>query len=224
MNIKKTFEQAIARRISTKAQGKKPAYLDDEDIRYNNFVMRPYPIRTAVMVCVMDVSGSMSEWHKTVSKKFFILLYLFLTREYQKVEVIFVKHHTEAKECSEREFFYDRETGGTIVSSALMLVKDIMKRYDLSQTNFYVSQASDGDNWGVDNEFMCNILVNNILPVVQYYAYIQIGKSEYEDCLYNVFQHIQKSAPNGGKMGLSVVEDESDVYPALAGLFKKENV
>ena len=161
MSIKKTFENAIARRIACRAEdpNKKPAYLDDIDLRYKNYIMVPKPDKKAVMFCILDVSGSMGEREKLISKKFFLLLNLFLEKTYREVDLIFIKHHTEASEVSEEDFFYSRETGGTMVSSALNLVSKIMKdRYDIASTNFYVAQASDGDNWDADNVDCLNIL------------------------------------------------------------------
>jgi uncharacterized sporulation protein YeaH/YhbH (DUF444 family) len=84
----------------------------------------------AVMFCIMDVSGSMDESRKDTAKRFFILLYLFLKRVYDKIEVVFIRHHTAAAEVDEDEFFHSRESGGTVVSSALHLLDKIIdERY-----------------------------------------------------------------------------------------------
>ena len=100
----------------------------------------------------MDVSGSMDEAKKDIAKRFFILLYLFLRKRYDKIEVVFIRHHTSAKEVDEQEFFYSRETGGTVVSSALELLQKIIKdRYPANEWNIYAAQASDGDNWNNDS-------------------------------------------------------------------------
>ena len=122
-------------------------FVDPIDLRFNNFVKKPKPTTTAVMICIMDVSASMGEREKELSKRFFLLLYLFLERKYEDVDIVFIRHHTEAVECSEEEFFHSKETGGTVVSSGLILAKQILKeRYQQSEWNAYIAQASDGDN------------------------------------------------------------------------------
>ena len=108
-------------------------FIDTFDLKYNNRVKQPQPTTQAVMFCLMDVSGSMDEGKKDMAKRFFTLLYLFLTRSYERIELVFIRHHTVAKEVDEQEFFYSRETGGTVVSSALEMMHDIIKeRYPSS--------------------------------------------------------------------------------------------
>ena len=127
-------------------------YLDPIDLRFRNRVRVPVPMAKAVMFCLMDVSGSMDEARKDLSKRFFILLYLFLTRHYEKIDIVFIRHHTQAQEVDEENFFRARETGGTVVSSALVLMDEIIKaRYSPSDWNIYAAQASDGDNWHHDS-------------------------------------------------------------------------
>jgi uncharacterized sporulation protein YeaH/YhbH (DUF444 family) len=224
MSIKKTFENAIARRIASKAEdpNKKPAYLDDIDLRYKNFINVPKPDKKAVMFCILDVSGSMGEREKLIAKKFFILLHLFLEKTYREVDLIFIKHHTEAKEVDEEDFFYSRETGGTIVSSALNLVADIVKnRYDVTSTNFYIAQASDGDNWDADNQECINVLEDKILPNVQYMAYINIieqGRPPHARDLRHVYGPLEDRY---GNIKSTYVLDQLNVYRALYDLFKK---
>ncbi len=93
-------------------------FLDDFDLRYNNMIQQPTPTTSAVMFCLMDVSGSMTQDIKDLAKRFFVLLHMFLKRHYQKTEVVFIRHHTKADEVDEQEFFYSRETGGTVVGRA----------------------------------------------------------------------------------------------------------
>ena len=123
-------------------------FLDDFDLRYNNMIEQPTPTTSAVMFCLMDVSGSMTQDIKDLAKRFFVLLHLFLKRHYEKTEVVFIRHHTKADEVDEEEFFYSRETGGTVVSTALDLMKTIVSdRYPTDSWNIYAAQASDGENW-----------------------------------------------------------------------------
>lgn len=101
-----------------------------------------------------------------MAKRFYILLYLFLSRTYKNVEVVYIRHHTQAKEVDEHEFFYSQETGGTIVSSALKLMDEVVKeRYNPAQWNIYAAQASDGDNWADDSPLCHEILAKKLLPV-----------------------------------------------------------
>src|SRR5438093_5193939 len=124
------------------------------------------------MCCIMDVSGSIDEMRKDTAKRFFILLYLFLKRVYEKIDVVFIRHHTAAAEVDEDEFFHSRESGGTVVSSALHLLQKVLQeRYSSSDWNAYVAQASDGDNWDNDSVLCKQILLNGIMPRVQYYTY-----------------------------------------------------
>ena len=102
-------------------------FLDPLDLKFRNRVRVPVPSTRAVMFCVMDVSGSMDESRKDLAKRFFILLYLFLTRHYDKIEVVFIRHHTQAAEVDEQNFFHATETGGTVVSSALVLMDEIIR-------------------------------------------------------------------------------------------------
>lgn len=101
-------------------------FIDSFDLRFRNFQKRPEPTSKAVMFCLMDVSGSMDQATKDMAKRFYILLYMFLSRSYKNVEVVYIRHHTQAKEVDEQEFFYSQETGGTIVSSALKMMADIV--------------------------------------------------------------------------------------------------
>ena len=146
-------------------------FIDPFDLRFSNRIKVPKPSTQAVMFCLLDVSGSMDEQKKDTAKRFFILLYLFLTKAYKKIEVVFIRHHTAASEVDENDFFNSRESGGTIVSSALNLLTTIIKeRYSGSEWNAYVAQASDGDNWDNDSVACRQLLIETIMPLVQYCA------------------------------------------------------
>ena len=151
-------------------------FLDNVDLRYNNFTKVPAPITQAVMFCIMDVSGSMTEREKIISKKFFILLYLFLKKQYKNIEVVFIKHHERAEECDEKTFFSSRDTGGTVVSSAYQKALEIIKkRYSVNDWNIYISQASDGDNV-VDDKLYSTKYLNEILKLCQFMTYLEISR------------------------------------------------
>jgi uncharacterized protein len=173
-----------------------------------------------VMFCIMDVSGSMDQATKDIAKRFFILLYLFLQRNYEKTEIVFIRHHTSAKEVDEDEFFHSRETGGTVVSSALRLMQEIIKaRYSPEQWNIYGAQASDGDNWGEDSDVCRDILVEELLPNCQYFSYIEITNNEHQ-ALWNVYETIQQQYPE--VFALQHIRGVGDIYPVFRELFHKK--
>lgn len=197
---------------------KKIPYLDTFDLRYRNKVKAKRPATQAVMFCVMDVSGSMDEVKKDIAKRFFILLYLFLKRNYEQIELVFVRHHTSAKEVDENEFFYSRETGGTVVSSALEMVKDIIDtRYSSNNWNVYIAQASDGDNWNADSPYCQKILMNDIIPNIQYYAYVEIMPRHHQS-LWESYLKIAEKFPN---FAMQNIDKLSDIYPVFRELFKR---
>lgn len=194
-------------------------FIDTIDLRYNNRVRVPSPSTQAVMFCVMDVSGSMDEAKKDIAKRFFILLYLFLTKNYEKIELVFIRHHTSAKEVNEEEFFYSRETGGTVVSSALELLSTIIEsRYPPSAWNIYVAQASDGDNWNADSPYCQELLQEKIMPLLQYFAYIEIMPRHHQS-LWEVYQQIRTNYPN---FAMENIDNVADIYPVFRELFKRK--
>ncbi len=195
-------------------------YLDPIDLRYRSRIKVPVPTTKAVMFCVMDVSGSMDEQRKELSKRFFILLYLFLTRHYDHIELVFIRHHTQAQEVTEDEFFHATETGGTVVSSALVLLDEIIQsRYPTSEWNLYVAQASDGDNWHHDSSRCRDILENKILPMVRYFAYVQVAQTE-----QNLWDEYLAMSEQHRHFAMRKVLDASQIYPVFRELFKKEGV
>lgn len=196
-------------------------FVDTVDLQYNNWQKTPVPTTQAVMFCIMDVSGSMQEWEKEISKRFFMLLYLFLFKAYEKVELVFIRHHSLAKEVDEDEFFHSRETGGTVVSCAIELMdKIIKKRYDPTIWNIYACQASDGDNWGEpDNQLVEDLLETKILPVVQYYAYVEIKRSkDRSSTLWDMYSKIRARHQNFDTV---VVHDAAEIYPVFRKLFER---
>ncbi|GIX21887.1 MAG: UPF0229 protein [Gammaproteobacteria bacterium] len=193
-------------------------YLDEFDLRYNNRIRQPKPITQAVMFCVMDVSGSMTQEKKDIAKRFFILLYLFLTRNYEHIDVVFVRHHTTAKEVDEETFFYSRESGGTVVSSALELVREIAeKRYPLHEWNLYVAQATDGDNWDDDCARCGQLLAESILPMVQYYAYVEISDIEGKH-LWREYEALAAAHP---KLAMRRIREAREIFPVFHELFRR---
>lgn len=194
-------------------------FIDTIDLRYNNRVRIPAPSTQAVMFCVMDVSGSMDESKKDIAKRFFILLYLFLNRNYKKIDLVFIRHHTSAKEVSEEDFFYSRETGGTVVSSALELLhQTIESRYNPAAWNIYVAQASDGDNWNADSPYCLELLRDKIMPLLQYFAYIEIMPRHHQS-LWEVYQQVREHYTN---FAMENIDTVADIYPVFHELFKRK--
>ena len=192
-------------------------FLDPFDLRFRNRVRVPQPTAKAAMFCLMDVSGSMDEARKDIAKRFFILLYLFLQRHYEKTEVIFIRHHTQAAEVSEEEFFRATETGGTVVSSALTLMQDVIEaRYPPSEWNIYGAQASDGDNWHQDSTVCREILVSKLLPLVRYFAYVQVADEDQN--LWKEYAQVKEEHAN---FAMQKITGVADIYPVFRELFKK---
>lgn len=195
-------------------------FIDTFDLRYNHYIKVPKPSSQAVMFCIMDVSGSMNQNMKDMAKRFFLLLYLFLKRNYKKIDVVFIRHHTSAKEVDEEEFFYSRETGGTIVSSALKLTRDIMaERYPAEEWNIYGAQASDGDNWNDDSPQCQQLLSESIMPFMQYFAYIEITPREHQ-ALWESYESVQALWP--GLFSMQQIIAAADIYPVFRELFARK--
>ncbi|RZU00849.1 YeaH/YhbH family protein [Rivibacter subsaxonicus] len=193
-------------------------YLDPIDLRYRSRVRVPVPTTKAVMFCLMDVSGSMDEARKDLAKRFYILLYLFLTRHYDHIDLVFIRHHTQAQEVNEQEFFHATETGGTVVSSALVLMKEIVDaRYPTSEWNIYAAQASDGDNWHHDSGRCREMVEQQLLPLVRYFAYVQVAEAE-----QNLWEEYAQIAAAHRHFAMRKVLEPSQIYPVFRELFRKE--
>lgn len=205
-------------------------WIDPFDLRYHNYTPQPKPIYNALMICAMDVSGSMNENYKDMAKRFYILLYRFLKSKYPRVEVVFIRYHSEARLCSEEEFFYGTDTGGTVISSAFEVFKDeVLPKYSPEIWNIYIAQTSDGDNFGEDNIKTKNLVVNDVLPNVKYFAYIQVGKSDEwamqwgvadDYSIWPTYQTIKNEFPK--KFAMVKVKETRDILPVFLELFKKD--
>ncbi len=195
-------------------------FIDEFDLRYRNRVMRPKPCTQAVMFCLMDVSGSMDEQRKDIAKRFFMLLYHFLHSTYEHIQVVFIRHHTAAQEVDEQEFFQSRDTGGTLVSSALDLMdRTIAARYPREDWNIYAAQASDGDNWPMDSARCRDLLVKRVLPAVQYYAYVQIVATQ-EQQLWAEYDSVRAEHPH---FVMQKIAERGDIYPVFRRLMQKSS-
>ncbi len=213
-------EERLRKEIAElRAKIAKTPFIDTFDLRYRNYERRAEPSSQAVMFCLMDVSGSMDQATKDMAKRFYILLYLFLSRTYKNVDVVYIRHHTQAKEVDEQEFFYSQETGGTIVSSALKLMDEVIQeRYDPAQWNIYAAQASDGDNWADDSPLCHQLLAQKILPMVRYYSYIEITRRAHQT-LWREYELLQQKF---GNFAMQHIREQEDIYPVFRELFHKQ--
>ncbi|BDD05202.1 YeaH/YhbH family protein [Aureibacter tunicatorum] len=197
-------------------------FMDDVDIRYQNFEEVKVPISSAVMFCIMDVSASMTEHEKGISKRFFTLLYLFLTKQYKQVDVVFIRHHTEALEVDENDFFNSRESGGTKVLPSLELMESIIdERYDASAWNIYACQASDGDVWSLADARDCRAkLSSGLLDKLQYMAYLEISREGMESDLWKAYNEISDDQ----LFSMRKIQRVNQIWEVFRGLFRKRNL
>jgi len=205
------------------------AFIDPIDVRYRRFQSVPKPIAQAVMFCLMDVSGSMTEHMKDVAKRFFTLLYIFLRRRYEHVEIVFIQHTHKAREVDEETFFGGQETGGTIVSTALEEMARVVKeRYPPEDWNIYAAQASDGDNMSSDNARTVALLTGAILPVCQYYAYLEVSQEGGVAPISSHARHSELwrlySRVSGGATPFAMrrISHRRDIYPVFRELFERQ--
>ncbi|MBL0405981.1 YeaH/YhbH family protein [Microvirga aerilata] len=205
-------------------------YIDPIDLRYRRFEPVSKPVAQAVMFCLMDVSGSMTEHMKDLAKRFYMLLYIFLTRRYKHVEIVFIRHTHEAKEVDEETFFNSPETGGTVVSSALREMQRIVaERYSPDSWNIYAAQASDGDNSPNDGSTSATLLRDEILPVCQYYAYLEVGSDSdrmqtgfinHKTSLWQTYETLQGQSAN---LAMRKVNHRREIYPVFRELFRRRD-
>ena len=198
-------------------------YIDPLDVRYKRFERVPRPNTRAVMFCLMDVSGSMTEAMKDLAKRFFMLLHVFLQRRYKTVDIVFIRHTSVAEEVDEETFFYSRETGGTVVSSALeQMLKVQGDRYPTDQWNIYAAQASDGDNYGADSGRCVELLGGEVLPLCQYFAYIEVGEPGGMARESDLWRSYSEVAPAHRHFAMRRVADPSQIFSVFHDLFAKE--
>jgi len=195
-------------------------FIDPVDLRHRSLVEVEAPRTAAVMFCLMDVSGSMSELRKDLAKRFFTLLYLFLRRKYENVELVFIRHTEVAEEVDEQTFFYDPLSGGTRVLAALEKMKEIIEeRFPPSRYNIFGAQASDGDSIGLDPVQSRTYLTEQLLPLSRYFVYAETNEFARNNTeLWNAYSSIDHEGFN-----MASVPNRAGVYPALVKLFEKEH-
>lgn len=208
-------------------------YVDPIDLRYARHHRVPEPAVEAVMFCLMDVSGSMTEHMKSMAKRFFMLLHLFLERKYTRVHVVFIRHTETAQEVDEETFFRSRETGGTVVSSALKeMLRVQAERFPPEAFNIYVAQASDGDNSFSDQAEVAQLMESKIIPIVRYFAYVETGRGPADrfmlptpsggTSLWLSYRNLVQSGKAPQLVQRRLV-DPADVWNVFADLFRKSD-
>jgi uncharacterized sporulation protein YeaH/YhbH (DUF444 family) len=219
--LKEKLGYAIARR-------KWVGFIDPVDVRYNSYTEQPVPTSQAVMFCLMDVSGSMGEREKDLAKRFYMLLHLFLRRQYEKVDIVFIRHTHDAQEVDEQEFFYSRQSGGTIVSTALDKMLEIQReRYTTADWNIYAAQASDGYTQSGDARRCVEMLNQDVMPLCQYYAYIEILDEREmevfasEDSGAELWRAYRTVAAEWSNFATKRISKPADIFPVFRELFKK---
>ena len=217
--------ELMAELATLKAKLRRIPFIDPIDIRYRRFETMPKPVAQAVMFCLMDVSGSMSEHMKDLAKRFYMLLYVFLTRRYRHVEIVFIRHTDRAEEVDEDTFFHGPASGGTLVSSALQAMHEIVRsRFRPADWNIYAAQASDGDNSGSDGAAVSRLLTEMILPVSQFFAYLEVGETGGstfdmpDSSLWTLYQRLRA---DGVPLSMRKVSDRSEIFPVFHDLFHR---
>jgi uncharacterized sporulation protein YeaH/YhbH (DUF444 family) len=217
--------ELLAELAVLKAKFRRIPFIDPIDIRYRRFETVPKPVAQAVMFCLMDVSGSMSEHMKDLAKRFYMLLYVFLKRRYRHVEIVFIRHTDRAEEVDEDTFFHGPASGGTLVSSALHAMHDIVRsRFRPADWNIYAAQASDGDNMTSDSPVVAHLLTDMILPVCQFFAYLEVGEvANYtfdmpDSSLWTLYERLRGE---GAPLSMRKVSERSEIFPVFHDLFQR---
>lgn len=190
-----------------------------DDLRYKTWTEIVKPQSNAVILALMDTSGSMGSFEKYCARSFFFWMTRFLRRKYEHVEIIYVAHHTEAKEVTEEEFFTRGESGGTICSSAYQKALEIIDgRYPTAAWNIYPFHFSDGDNLTSDNE-RCVKLISQLMERCNMFGYGEVNQYNRSSTLMSAYKHIQDK-----KFMYSIIKEKGEVYKALTTFFSKKHV
>jgi sporulation protein YhbH len=197
-----------------------------EDLRFKTWEETKRYESNAVVLSLMDVSGSMGEFKKYIARSFYFWMVRFLRTKYDNVEIVFISHHTEAREVTEEQFFTQGESGGTVVSSAYQLALEIIEqRYRPSDWNIYPFHFSDGDNYYSDNEEAVR-LADQLIATCNLFGYGEIGEEgaasyrRSSGALLSIFNDRLKHKERF--VGVRI-DDKEDVYPALKQFFGKRN-
>lgn len=213
---KRTIIEAIKRNAKA---GANQVNIIRDDLRFKTWETVHKYQSSAVVLAMMDTSGSMGTFEKYIARTFFFWMVRFLRTKYNHVEIIFLAHHTQAKEVTEEEFFTKGESGGTKCSSVYQLALDIIsKRYSPDQYNIYPFHFSDGDNLPSDNE-ACYKLISKLLPLSNMFGYGEIVSPYYRSSsLMSVYQRLKAD-----ELTTVTIKNKKEVYPALRKFFSEKS-
>lgn len=191
--------------------------ISPDDLRFKTWEEVKIPHSNAVILAMMDTSGSMGVFEKYIARTFYFWMVRFLRTKYEHVDIQFIAHHTEAKLVTEDEFFTKGESGGTICSSAYQLALDLIeKRYNPELYNIYPVHFSDGDNLTSDNE-KCVKLVKQMIECCNIFGYGEVNQYNRSSTLMNAYKHITDP-----KFHHSIIKEKTEVYKALRTFFTKD--
>lgn len=199
----------------------------DNDLRYHFIKDRPKEATNAVIFFMMDVSGSMTNNIKFIARSFFFLLYQFLRHKYEKIEIVFIAHTTEAEVVDEERFFKRAASGGTYVSSAPLLALDLISdRYHPNSWNVYAFHCTDGDNWAEDNDRAVEafIQLSNVCQLLSYNEIILTSERPNWDTTENSKLWSRLKSVESKNMKLNVLNSKDDIWPAFRHLFGGNDV
>jgi len=192
----------------------------DDDLVYRHMIMDMKKESNAVVICVMDTSGSMDTMKKYLARSFFFLLYQFICTKYRNVEIVFIAHHTEANEVTEGEFFHKGESGGTFISSGYGKALEIIQaRYHPSLWNIYAFHCSDGDNFDSDNPAALRA-AKDLAEVCNLFGYGEIkplGSRYYESSMLNIFRRL-----DADNFQTVLIERKEDIWPSFKAFLAKD--
>lgn len=192
----------------------------EDDLRYRRVKEEQRRHSNAVVICIMDTSGSMDQPRKYLARSFYFLLYQFVRFKYEQVEVVFIAHSTEAKEVNEQEFFHKGESGGTFISSGYAKALEIIEqRYNPAVWNIYAFHCSDGDNWDEDND-KAVILAKELCEVCNLFGYGEIAVSSY----YRTIRETFAENISHDNFVIATIGGKEDVWPAFKSIIDKEGM
>lgn len=217
--------RTIYENLKRNAMRRKPGFhnVTDEDLRFKTWQPTVKKDTNAVIFAMRDVSGSMGEFEKYITRASYFWMVRFLRTKYDKVEIVFITHHTEAKVVDEASFFNQGESGGTVVSSAYKLANDLIdEKYDPQKWNIYPFHYSDGDNWGDQDNGRCVELVRGMAPKINMFGYAEIQENDSyrgsATTLMKAFEALKKEP----KFRPAIIKTNNDIYPALKTFFTAE--
>lgn len=226
LDKKRTAINRIRRKLATLRQDPVDKDCDErfrfhqDDMIYRHMETDTRPESNAVVLCIMDTSGSMDIMKKYLARSFFFLLYQFVMTKYRNVEVVFIAHHTEGKEVTEEEFFHKGESGGTFISSGYNKALEIIReRYHPSLWNVYAFHCSDGDNFGSDNEATLKA-AKELCEICNLFGYGEIkptGSQYYGGSMLTVFELIKAN-----NFQIVLIERKEDVWPRFKDFLLKD--